>query len=189
MTKNPNENASKHKRGTWHHLRFIVDLILQGKAQKSAIQHLSIITPPSSLQLPLNALDAQNNSLISNFLRIECSIIEPSLTSGASKALVVPFTAHCLNVLANDWSLALLALGGLSFCTLCLTVQTPSITILLDMCHSFLERITTLSTKEVSIVPVLSQRDCMLSDDRSLTVFAFGGVVFMPIEMTEIAKS
>jgi len=94
-----------------------------------------------------------------------------------------------LNVLANDWSLALLALGSLSFCTLCLTVQTPSITILLDMCHSFLKRITTLSTKEVSIMPVLSQRDCMFSDDGCLAVLALRSVIFMPIEMTEIAKS
>ena len=56
------------------------------------------------------------------------------------------------------------------------------------MCHSLFERIATLSTEEVSIMPVLSQCDCVLSDDGRLAVFAFGGIVFVPIEMTEIAK-
>jgi hypothetical protein len=138
----------------------------------------------SSLQLPFNALYAQDNRFISNLLGIERAILESVLAGGTSKATFMPFATQCLNVLADDCAPALLALRSLSFCTLRLAIQTPSITIFLDMGHALLERIAALSTEEMAIVPIFTQSNHMLTDDGSPAVFASRGKVLMPVKMT-----
>jgi hypothetical protein len=96
----------------------------------------------------------------------------------------MPLTAQSLYILANDCFLALLAFRGLSFCTLRLAIQTPSIPILLDMGHTFLERIAAFRTEEVSIVPVLTQCNHVFSNDGSLAMFTTWSKVLMPVKMT-----
>jgi hypothetical protein len=101
----------------------------------------------------------------------------------------VPLTAHSLDVFADDWLLALQALGSSSLSALCLALKTPSIPILLDMAHAFLERITTFSAEEVTKMPVLTQCNRMFTDNRCLAMLASGGEVLMPVKMTVVAQS
>jgi hypothetical protein len=101
----------------------------------------------------------------------------------------VPLAAHSVDILSDDRLLALETLGSSSLGALCLAVETPSIAILLDMAHSLLERIATLSTEEVTEVPMLAKCNGVLANDGCLAMLASGREVFMPIKMTEVAKS
>lgn len=101
----------------------------------------------------------------------------------------MPFSTHSLDILADDRLPALQAFRSSSLCTLGLAVQTPCVPILLDVAHTFLERISTLSAEEVSEMPVLAQCNRMLTDDRCLTMPASGGEEFMPVKMTVVSKS
>lgn len=92
------------------------------KASKRVVCELirNITTTFSSLQLPLDALDTQDDRVVSNLLRIECSVVEAIPASRAPKAFFMPFTTQSLNILANDRSFTLLAFRCSSFCSLSL---------------------------------------------------------------------
>lgn len=107
----------------------------------------------------------------------------------ATEAFIMPLASQSLHVLSNDWLLALLALRSLAFSTFRLAVQAPSITILLDMGHSLLERITTFGAEEVSIMPMLTEGNCVLANDGCLAVLAFGCEVLMEVKMAVVALS
>jgi hypothetical protein len=51
------------------------------------------------------------------------------------------------------------------------------------MGHASLERIAALSTEEVSIVPIFTQGNHVLSNDGSLAVFASRSEVLMPVKV------
>jgi hypothetical protein len=125
----------------------------------------------------------------SHILRIECAVLEAGMTFMTAEAFIMPFAAHCLNVLSDDWLFALLAFGSSPLCAFGLTVQAPSIAILLNVSLALLKGITTLSTEEMAIVPVLAQCNSTLSNDRSLAVLASGSKIFMPVKMTVEAQS
>ena len=101
----------------------------------------------------------------------------------------MPFSTHCLDVLADDGLFALQTLGSSSLCTLSLTVQAPCISILLNVAHTFLERITTLRAKKVSKMPMLTQCNRVFADDRCLAMLASRSKILVPVEVTEIAES
>lgn len=147
-------------------------------------RNTKVLQPKSSLQLPFDALYAQDNRIISNFLGIKCAVLKSVLTGGTSKTTFMPLTTQRLNILADDCLPALFALWRLPFCTLRLTIQTPSITILLDVGHALLERIATLSTEEMSIMPIFTQGNHMLPNYRRLAMFASRCKVFMPVKVT-----
>jgi hypothetical protein len=95
----------------------------------------------------------------------------------------MPLTTQRLNILADDCFPALLALWRLPFSTLCLAIQTPSITILLDVGHALLERIAAFSTEEMSIMPIFAQGNHMLLNYRRFAVFASWCKVLMPVKV------
>jgi hypothetical protein len=158
-------------------------MYVKRELQKSE-RNTKALLSKSSLQLPFDALYAQDNRFISNLLRVECTIFESVPAGGTSKATFMPLTTQRLNILADDCLSALLAFRGLSFCTLRLAIQTPSITIFLDMGHALLERIAAFSTEEMSIVPILTQSNHVLPDDRSFAMLAPRCKVLMPVKMT-----
>ena len=100
----------------------------------------------------------------------------------------MPFSAHCLDVLADDWLLALQAFGSSALGALRLAVQAPCIPILLDMAHAFLERVAALSAEEMAEMPMLTQRHGVLADDRCLAMFASRSKVLMPVQMAVVAQ-
>lgn len=119
-----------------------VTLTIKRRSAKKMLQVSEIgpnTVPQSSLQLPLNTTDTQNSRAFSNLQRIESTVIERAFASRAPETLLMPLSAKCLHVLANDWEIAFLALGSLSFGAFCLAFQTPCISVFLDMGHSFLE--------------------------------------------------
>jgi|UniRef100_A0A0B7KLD5 hypothetical protein len=101
----------------------------------------------------------------------------------------MPFATQGLNVLPNYSSTAFLALGGTALSTLGLTLDTPCITIFLDMCHPMFEGITTLGTEEMTVVPVFSQRHNMLAKNRSLAMLAPWRIQLMPVKVAEKPES
>jgi hypothetical protein len=70
-----------------------------------------------------------------------------------------------------------------------LTINAPGIAILLNMAHSLLEWITALGAEEVAKVPVFSKGNGVFTKDSGLAMLAFGSIKFVPVEVTEIAKS
>jgi hypothetical protein len=101
----------------------------------------------------------------------------------------MPFTPKRLNVLTNNRTFAFLALGGSSLSTFGLAVETPCISILLDMGHPFLEGIAAFSAEEMAIMPVLTKSDGMFTNNRGFAVFAFWSVGFVPVKVTKEAES
>jgi hypothetical protein len=57
------------------------------------------------------------------------------------------------------------------------------------MAHPFFERITTLSTEEVTVMPMLSKGNSMLSNDGSLAMLTPRGEVLMPVKVTVETQS
>jgi hypothetical protein len=119
-----------------------------------------------------------------HILGVERAIIEAGMAFMTTETFIMPFAAHRLNILSDDWLFALLALGSASFSALRLTIQAPGVAILLDMSLAFLEGIATFGTEKMSVMPVLAQCNSTLSNNRSFAVLAPRGKAFMPIEMT-----
>lgn len=165
-------------------IKTLTELLGIRKASKRVDCKSCNITPSSSLQFSLNALNTQHNSLISNLLGIECSIVEAILASRTTEALLVPFTTQGLNVFADDRSSALLAFRCSSFCSFGLATQAPCVPILLNVCHAFLKRITTFCAEEVSVMPALSQGNHVLANDRSLAVLTLRCEGLVEVKMT-----
>jgi hypothetical protein len=101
----------------------------------------------------------------------------------------VKFSTQGLDRFTNNWQSTLHALRGPPFGAFRLTIQAPGIAVFLNVAHAFLERITTLSTEEMTKVPVFTKRNSMLTQDWGFAVFAFGGIDFVPVKMTKVAKS
>jgi hypothetical protein len=93
-----------------------------------------------------------------------------------------------LDVLADDWLLALQAFGSSSLGALRLTVQAPCVPILLDVAHAFLERIAALSAEEMTEMPMLTQCHGVLADDRCFAMLASGSKVLVPVQMAVVAQ-
>jgi hypothetical protein len=112
--------------------------------------------PISSLQLNLRTLDTQHHRFIPDLFRIKASIIKSMLAIMATETLIMPFSAQRINILSNNRLLAFFAFRRAVGSTFGLAGETPSISILLDMCLPLFERITTLSAEEMTVVPVFA---------------------------------
>lgn len=105
----------------------------------------------------------------------DLAVVKTALTLSASKAMLMPFSAQGLDVLSNNSYTALFALGGSSFCTLRLAIDTPRVPVLLNMCHAVVKRVTTLSAEEMTVVPMSAESDDVLTKNRGLAVFTARG--------------
>lgn len=111
------------------------------------------------------------------------------MTLSTTETVVVPLPSEGLDVLSDDSNLALLALGCSSLSALGLAVHAPGIAVLLNVRHAMLERVATLCTEEVPIVPVLTKRNDVLAQDGRLAVFATRGEEFVPIKVAVEAQA
>jgi len=137
----------------------------------------------SSFQLPFHAFGANSNSLIALHPRENLSIVEATMATYTSEAFIMVLAAQGLHILAYDRPSALCTLGSLSLCTLRLAIETPGITVLLNMSHALLERVAAFSAEEMAIVPMCTESNSMLANDGSLAMLASRCEELVPVKM------
>lgn len=110
------------------------------------------MTPLLSLQLPHATRSTEHT--VSN--RENLPVIKATFALSASEALIVPLSAECLDILADDRKATALAFGGAALSTLGLAINAPGVAVLLNVCHAMLKGFTALGTKEVAVVKVVA---------------------------------
>ena len=73
-----------------------------------------------------------------------------------AKAFLVPLARKSSDALSDDGKAAHLTPGSSSFSPPGLALDTPRVTIFLNVRHSLLERVPTLRTEKMAIVPMFS---------------------------------
>lgn len=115
----------------------------------------------------------------------DLAIVEAAAASTTAEALVVPLAAKGLDVLANHWQLAPLALGGAPLRPLGLAVDTPRIAVLLNVRHAFLKRVAAFGAEEMTIVKMVTEGNNVISQDGRRTGLAAGSKQFVPVQVAE----
>jgi hypothetical protein len=136
-----------------------------------------------------SAASAEYDSALGHVLGEDLTVVEAALTFCASEAVFMPLSAQSLNVLSNDSYTAFPALGRASLRTLCLAVDAPRVSVLLDMGHTLAKRITALGAEEVTVVPVSPESDDVLTKNRGLAVLAARREQLVPVEMAEESQT
>lgn len=141
------------------------------------------------LELSGSTLGAEYNcprcSLFGEYL----PVIKSSLALGTAEAVLMPLTTKCLDILANHSRLAHLAFGRTTFGSLRLAVNTPRVPVLFDMRHAVLERVATLGTEEVPVMPMRSKSYNVLPEDGGFAVLTAWSEEFVPVEMAVEAEA
>jgi hypothetical protein len=132
-----------------------------------------------------SAASAEHNGALGHMLGEDLAVVETALTLSASEAMLMPFSAQGLNVLSNNSYTALSALWCASLCTLRLAIDAPCVPVLLNVRHAVVKRVTTLGAEEMAVVPVSTESDDVLTENRGLAVLTARGEQLMPIKMAK----
>lgn len=102
----------------------------------------------------------------------DLAIVESALALDTAEAVVVPFTSESLNILTNHGNLAIHTLWSAALGAPGLAVDAPGVSVLFNVRHAVLKRITTLGTEKMSVVPVLAKCHNVFSKDGCFAVLA-----------------
>jgi hypothetical protein len=136
-----------------------------------------------------SAASAEHNGALGHMLGKDLAVVETALALSASEAMLMPFSAQGLNILSNNSCTALSAFWCSPLGTLRLAINTPSVPVLLDVCHAMVERVTALGAEEMAVVPVSTESDNVLTENRGLAVLTARGEQLMPVKMTEESET
>ena len=101
----------------------------------------------------------------------------------------MPFIAQRLDVVPDDGSPTHSTFRSASLSAFGLAVDAPCISVLFDMCHAVLKRVTALGAEEMAKVPMVAKSNDMFAKNWGSAMFATRRKELVPIEVTEEAET